>query len=114
MLIEVREVLDRIDKVLAKGDQSAQDLWDILTALRGPDHREDMLFNKRPTVYVRGAAFPKTAVASVQNELRALINTDPRPPIREDFFPFHYHSSARADAHYTKHLERAYVAIDRT
>lgn len=59
----LREALDQIDAILASDDNELSGaLWDVLTALRGPDNgSEDLKF--RTTVYIRSAAFPKTTAA---------------------------------------------------
>lgn len=56
---KVRIALDAIDKVLSVGDQEAQDLWAVLTALRGPDGT-NYTAKAHTTVAIRRAAFPKT------------------------------------------------------
>src|SRR6266404_4013913 len=58
--LTLRQVLNVIDARLAKGGVDAGKLWDVLSALRGPD--EDVKHNKdTTTVPIRLAAFPKTA-----------------------------------------------------
>lgn len=62
----VRAALDYLDTILSRGGQDAQDLWDILTALRGPDehHYDDEVDHKKTvTIPVRLAALPRTACA---------------------------------------------------
>lgn len=55
---KVRLMLDQIDQMLAKGDQDSQDLWAVLSALRGPDDQD---YAKKITLtsHVRKEAFPK-------------------------------------------------------
>jgi len=56
----VREMLDRIDTFLVTGDQHAERLWNVLSALRGPDN--DSYGDKVSTTNaIRAAAFPRTA-----------------------------------------------------
>ena len=57
----IRKLLNTIDTALSKQDEGAQWLWDILTALRGPDNYEQA--GKDDTVLVRRKALPKTAEA---------------------------------------------------
>lgn len=66
MRSEVRRVLDVVEEVLMHGSfQDAQDLWDILSALRGPDGKKrqekKLLPHKSHTIEVRRAAFPRLA-----------------------------------------------------
>lgn len=54
-----REVLDAIDQFLAQGpDHEARNLWQVLTALRGPDDGNDQA-KDQITAPIRGAAFPR-------------------------------------------------------
>lgn len=64
---ELREVLDTIDNILAKEDAVSHQLWDVLTALRGPDsaNYDD---KKNVTIPIRRAAFPITA-STVFNDI---------------------------------------------
>lgn len=55
----LRSVLNDIEKVLSRHDQLSQDVWDVLSALRGPDTEGSMA--KGLTVSIRRAAFPKLA-----------------------------------------------------
>jgi hypothetical protein len=57
------EIIDEIDKVLVEGGEDAKCLWDILTALRGPDADPDRWnepLKKKYTAPLRGVVFPKT------------------------------------------------------
>lgn len=58
--LSVRQVLDQIDRYLAVGDANTNQLWDVLSALRGPD---DGGYNDKQhfTIPIRRAAFPRTA-----------------------------------------------------
>lgn len=55
----VLRTLDQIDAVLAAGGPEAKKLWDILSALRGPD--VTTVSKDRTTSVIRAAAFPLTA-----------------------------------------------------
>jgi len=55
----VRKLLDEIDEMLLPGDVAASELWNVLTALRGPDAEFDVIKDVT-TAPIRGAAFPKT------------------------------------------------------
>lgn len=70
----VRAALDYLDGIFARGGQDAQDLWDILTAFRGPDNKDDEdpfgpPAKETVTVPIRRAALPKTS--HVVNDLRS-------------------------------------------
>lgn len=54
----VRAMLNRIDAFLVRRDDDSEDLWSILTALRGPDNEGYNEKNDR-TIPIRRAAFPK-------------------------------------------------------
>lgn len=59
----VRTALDYLDEIFCRGGQDAQDLWDIMTALRGPDnsYSDQCRLNKRSvTIPIRRASFPRT------------------------------------------------------
>lgn len=99
----VRKALDDLDAILSKQDADSICLWDILTALRGPDDREDVEHEKFATCYIRREAFPKTTRYSHSPILRALFGyPTPTPPTIN---PEDYHR------HYIKHILRAYAAL---
>jgi len=69
-----REILDRIDEILLAGAKAdwddaeddygvAIELWNVLSALRGPDVKDGNEFDLKDTttVHIRRAAFPKLA-----------------------------------------------------
>lgn len=56
----LRQILDLIDTQLAKEDDTSRQLWNVLTALRGPDDANEAL-KVAKTVPIRRAAFPKSA-----------------------------------------------------
>ncbi len=57
---KVREVLDQLDQVLAVGDADARALWNVLSALRGPDSKDRDLKSATTSV-IRYTAFPLAA-----------------------------------------------------
>lgn len=75
---KVRRVLDIIDRTLLVGDDAAEELWEILTALRGPDFegtlepdgRVSWSIKEDTTAVIRTAAFPRTARASCIDAIR--------------------------------------------
>lgn len=60
----VRAALDYLDNILSRGGQDAQDLWDILTAFRGPDTPNENPYEdtgkREVTLPIRRAALPLT------------------------------------------------------
>lgn len=57
----VRDVLRKIEDVLLKSDgDDADDLWSVMTALRGPDNGNFDL-KERYTIPIRRLAFPRLA-----------------------------------------------------
>jgi hypothetical protein len=64
---KVRVMLDQIDEFLSSRengeDGSARKLWDVLTALRGPDDGDHSL-KQRTTCVIRTEAFPRTSERS--------------------------------------------------
>lgn len=59
--LNLAEILDLIDEYLRYSDVSGG-LWDVLSALRGPDS-QDIELKTSTTIYIRGAAFPLSAQA---------------------------------------------------
>lgn len=53
----LRQALDQIQEML-DGQKYSMDLWNVLTALRGPDSR-DRKIKYATTALIRSAAFPK-------------------------------------------------------
>lgn len=58
--LTLRQVLNVIDTALARENDTSIKVWDVLTALRGPDVGAEYMKKETGTVYVRRAAFPKT------------------------------------------------------
>ena len=69
----VREVLQQIDELLAEGGTNAQQLWDVLVALRGPDDK-DADTKRASTERIRAIAFPIAARAKAHPMER--VNVD--------------------------------------
>jgi len=57
---EAKRVLNVIDEALAKGNKSSMQIWDVISALRGPDVH-GFPSKAKTTVHIRTAALPKTA-----------------------------------------------------
>lgn len=59
---QLRAVLDVLDNILVQGDVDAKELWTVLSALRGPDIKQDYLMKHSTTSVIRAVAFPKASV----------------------------------------------------
>lgn len=64
MYTKTREILDSIDEVLSSDAIEAGELWNVLTALRGPDNYNQAAAKNESTTHFRRAAFPKAAVVA--------------------------------------------------
>jgi hypothetical protein len=74
----LRGILDKLDAVLNGPDMNlASQLWDVLTALRGPDstasRRSEIKY--ATTAVIRRVAFPKTAAIN-DNMIPAVFSSD--------------------------------------
>ena len=104
----MREMLDVLDAFFVEADPyDARCVWDVLTALRGPDDaKEHPLSKVRGTVHVRAAAFPRTA-AIPSRACLADFNTGERPFTRKDFpQSFDGHLD-----HFARHIRLAMLAL---
>lgn len=101
----VRKALDRIDTILAKGNSDARDLWNILSAFRGPD--EWWVENKKYTIYIRRRAFPKTAKKFARSY--SLIDAS-----FDRFYSEKFNTHTYIDEnHFKSHIKSATIALDR-
>lgn len=99
---KVRAALDGVEDVLLGFDRDAQDLWAILTALRGPDEDPTRLVKEAQTVPVRRAAFPRLAQTGRANGRLA------------DFGDGLYRALPRVhypDSHFDGHINDAVIAL---
>lgn len=55
-----RDMLNQIDEFLSRSDSASAELWQVLSALRGPDENMPSIKHAM-TEPIRTAAFPKTA-----------------------------------------------------
>ncbi len=96
-----REILDLIDEELLFGDRRSRDLWDVLTALRGPDFNDvSMRIKLSTTSHIRTAAFPKTADhRAAEVNTGAIFSTKARP--------FNVNAGDGASHHFHRHIVRA-------
>ncbi len=96
----LRGALSQIERMLTKKSYSA-DLWDILSAIRGPDSRDKRLKHATTTV-IRSAAFPsrpceERSFYSEDSRKKALIRQELFKN-KEDFNHFRQHCQAAFDA----------------
>jgi hypothetical protein len=106
---ELRKILDQIDEYLATGEERAsQELWEVLSALRGPDVAPDNNITKDATTSVlRAAAFPRTAELSHSEGGRVCAS------MANDSI---YRAKNRADMwyhgdHFNNHVRRAFFVL---
>jgi hypothetical protein len=97
---KLREVLDQIDTVLAENGFDAAQLWNVLTALRGPDNVDDGDYRTKQevTVPIRRAAFPRTAALTNNNTADFGDNDSPTTVRVDRYTHFHNHGQAAASA----------------
>lgn len=93
----LRGILNEIDLVLASNTAVSQKLWDVLTALRGPDDCA-VMSKLMGTVPIRRAAFPRTArsghaPASFEGGHDGIVNS-----YNEEPYHFRSHLGFAADA----------------
>lgn len=105
---ELRKALDVIDRVLVKNDDTAAELWDVLSALRGPDDMKEYKLKAAGTVPIRRAAFPLTteavATSGFTNRADFTVSTYQRP---ED----NNNGTWSFDTHVVSHIKRAADAL---
>lgn len=104
----VREALTKLEDVLIRGDKDASDLWDILSALRGPDVAELQGVKGVTTVVVRRTAFPR--IAAEENRRGLMVDfhscgtlTDTRRWVV---------GNPSREPHFTSHIRYALTAIE--
>ncbi len=56
-----KHMLNDLDQFLAHGGKDAEDLWDVITAFRGPDDHNDHSSKGSCTIPIRRAALPEVA-----------------------------------------------------
>lgn len=114
MTTALRHVLDEIDIWLSKpglGD----DLWAVLTALRGPDDPELQCIKWQTTARVRAHAFPRTAQTAPGNVPPTAanfgsFNPDNVEPLQTIVTIVNRHDHY----HFQTHLNQAVLALTKT
>lgn len=104
---EVRKILDQIDEIFVTQPHYAQQLWDILTALRGPDSGDEYL-KVHTTAFIRGLAFPRWAETSgpMQHFTRDgwMVRTEAELRSQQQSFVL-----PEEPAHFVNHVRRAFT-----
>ena len=98
----VREMLDKIDTFLTGDIADARALWDVLSALRGPDNG-DGESKLDSTLPIRRAAFPK--VLAMHEEGSRFLNAAFLG--NNELFDLH----RAGGEHYTAHARKAAIAL---
>lgn len=113
---DARSVIEGIRLILKQGDDEAKHLWNMLTALRGPDHndlRGWQSVKKHTTNRVRTAVFGNMS-SVVTTKIRASFHGSPvdveelrdLPASKQEVLDKSEHE------HFRKHFERAVEAIE--
>ena len=118
----LRQYLDDIDGFLNRDDEAAALLWDVLSALRGPDitvvygspeHTVMDLTKKATTAVLRRKAFPRTfgnesfTISTLcVNKAIGLPDNAGRLYVRKSF-----DLEERVGVHFLKHYEYAFAAL---
>lgn len=100
--------LDMIDEWLNERSNDAIFLWDILTALRGPDD-DDPFVKEQFTTKIRTRAFPKTATNSYTDKPFGIpaYFASPDDDLKIDFAETPFSSS-----HFLNHVVHAVNALN--
>lgn len=88
-----REMLDAIDSFLCRGDEEAANLWNVLTALRGPGGKKNAACKDAVTGVIRANAFPRTAFLGINERPSRAVFTLRRlcdfTGVKKGHFRFH-------------------------
>lgn len=106
---ETREMLDRIDDFLVNDDipeLAKSQLWDVLSALRGPDEMNKDALKSTTTIPIRRAAFPKMANYFQSYQVRAAWGNETYD-FRLPTFPLDSSSSRYIFDHFILHVTHA-------
>lgn len=112
----VRAALDYLDQILSRDGEDAMELWDVLTALRGPDEHSSSA-KSGITIPIRRAALPLTACAVERERSGSGLGLD--GVHRRAGFGTPQYDVYRGDTdcygrHFTVHGYRAAVALGLT
>lgn len=98
----LRDALDIIQELLLDRPYS-HDLWNVLTALRGPDSQDGML-KRATTCVIRKTAFPEEPTAGL-----SMFNPD-SPELARDRAAF-LNSLFRIAPHFEEHFKDAFESL---
>lgn len=99
----LRQALDIIEELLSEHDYSSP-LWDVLTALRGPDSGDDSV-KYATTCVIRTAAFPSHPYGSNGS----LYFSDDATKVKKRIDLLAHNGDS---AHFRRHLREAFDALD--
>jgi hypothetical protein len=114
MTAKTRQILDAIEDVLLAGHNcqtfdedraAATELWDIMSALRGPD-ADDCVNAKTATVRIRTAAFPR-----LTQQLLSDSKASARFANKPMFTSLDKEDAAAGGIHFEHHIEAASMAL---
>ena len=96
-----RDILNDIDDWSVSAHfREVEKLWDVLTALRGPDSG-DWNTKRETTVVIRAIALPK-----LYNSFQALLDSEDKTTINESFLSIEHTSK-----HFSNHIISAAIAL---
>jgi hypothetical protein len=101
---DVRKVLANVVKVLNEGTQSSGDLWNILSALRGPDNNLGVL-KGYTTARIRGIIGLESSDALILSIMDSPLDADEKN--KRDI------ALSSADSHFLEHYGMAKLSIRR-
>jgi len=107
-----KQALHYLDVLLAKNDDRATKLWNVLAALRGPDFQDPEAWNRKltTTTHIRCAAFPKTA-RGVNGFFKRATFFRMRIAARKDEAQIVLSRANRYAGHFNGHIEAAAEAL---
>jgi hypothetical protein len=106
-----KEMLALLDTFLSDADLTeSKKLWDVMTALRGPDNKSDT-FKDHYTIPVRVAAFPKLAAMNGRETGSIFYTFDDQHGYRPDSKDGGYGSPLE---HFVQHAHKAAFALELT
>lgn len=102
MTKNTRTLLKHLDEFFATADtESTREVWDVLTALRGPDN-EDSRLKYDTTARIRSKAFPRLAMRNeFEDVARAIFSTNLDRPEKPKGIPYSTHP------HFLSHVSMA-------
>lgn len=108
----VRAMLNEIDAFLVKYSKhkAAKELWNVLSALRGPDVKEDQGAKDGATNVIRTSAFPRTAKNERRPRRRTSIPASFAPD-KSEVVTLPPKRGVYGDGHFRSHIRAAAKAL---